>query len=338
MMIGRTKPATLKMIAERTGLSLSTVSLCLRGQGNKVRDETRQKVAHAAKALGYVPNRASVRLRTGRNYVLTLLLDVDANIVDYSRMLIEGVGAALEDTGYHLTVVPELAKADPLAEVEHIIKNATADGVILTHTHARDPRVQLLMEADFPFVCHGRTEFYTPHASYDFCAEDFAAIAVERLYARGRQHLLLAAIDNQTTNYALICSGFLAAIRQNAITGTILPDAARLQKPMRARILATSITDTPPLPDGIICNNELTALALIAGLQECGLILGRDYDLICKQTTDILPILHPEMDTIFEDWHASGVGLAKLLLRKINGEDPGDLQILQKPVPHWRNL
>ena len=54
---------TLRTIAEMTGLSLSTVSLSLRG-GTTLKQETRDKVAEAAKALGYVPDRAGVRLRT----------------------------------------------------------------------------------------------------------------------------------------------------------------------------------------------------------------------------------------------------------------------------------
>ncbi|UXN74906.1 LacI family DNA-binding transcriptional regulator [Devosia sp. A8/3-2] len=48
---------TLKTLAELTGLSLSTVSLSLRG-GTTLKQETRQRVMDAAQSLGYVPDRA----------------------------------------------------------------------------------------------------------------------------------------------------------------------------------------------------------------------------------------------------------------------------------------
>ncbi|RYG95011.1 MAG: LacI family transcriptional regulator, partial [Alphaproteobacteria bacterium] len=68
------KRATLKTISEITGLSLSTVSLSLRG-GASLKEETRRKVAEAAALVGYIPDRAGVRLRTGKTNVIALVLD-----------------------------------------------------------------------------------------------------------------------------------------------------------------------------------------------------------------------------------------------------------------------
>ena len=43
---------TLRQIAEKTGVSVNTVSLALRGMSN-ISDETREKVVRAARELGY---------------------------------------------------------------------------------------------------------------------------------------------------------------------------------------------------------------------------------------------------------------------------------------------
>ena len=43
---------TLKQIAEKTGVSINTVSLALRGMSN-ISDETRERVVLAARELGY---------------------------------------------------------------------------------------------------------------------------------------------------------------------------------------------------------------------------------------------------------------------------------------------
>ena len=43
---------TLKQIAEKTGVSINTVSLALRGMSS-ISDETRERVVRAARELGY---------------------------------------------------------------------------------------------------------------------------------------------------------------------------------------------------------------------------------------------------------------------------------------------
>lgn len=198
---------TLKTIAELTGLSLSTVSLSLR-DGNRLKKSTNDKVAKAAAQVGYIPNRAGVRLRTGRTNVLALALSADENSLDFTRSLIHGIGEELRQTGFHLNVIPEFDPTEPLLSVRYIMENRTADGVILTHTSARDPRVQLLMDSDFPFVSHGRTEFYSQHPYHDFPGEQFVKLSVDRLVSKQRKNLLMVAVDNGTTYHSIAINSF----------------------------------------------------------------------------------------------------------------------------------
>ncbi|MEL6563534.1 MAG: LacI family transcriptional regulator [Pseudomonadota bacterium] len=330
------KPPTLKTIAELTGLSLSTVSLSLR-DGSRLKKETRDKIAAAAEQVGYVPNRAGVRLRTGQTNVLTLIQSPAKNTIDYTRQMIEGIGAHLTQTRFHLNVIPELDPSDPEASVRYVLQNRTADGLILTHTTARDPRVQLLTDAGFPFVCHGRTEFYTPHAFHDFHVERFVELAVQRLHERGRGRFLLVAEDDGTTNFAKISGGFHRALAQCGVAGEVATDTGILVSPDNARAFGQSLAARPARFDAIISNNELATLALMGGMADEGLRLGRDYELICRQTTGILPLLYPQIDTLAEDLVATGHELARLLIARVAGAPVETLQTLHEPAPMWRS-
>jgi len=327
---------TLKTIAELTGLSLSTVSLSLR-DGSKLKQATRDKVAQAAQQLGYVPNRAGVRLRTGRTNVLALVLSTDVNNLDFTRILIKGIGARILGSHFHLNVIPEFEHSDPIEAVQYILSNRTADGVILTHTSARDPRVQLLMDADLPFVSHGRTEFYSEHAYHDFNAEKFIELAVSRLADKGRKRLLLAAVDNNTTNFANTVNGFNRAVANIKILGDVAEKSTQLANTAESREFGRKLGKSMNGVDALICNNELTALAIIGGLQEAGKLLGKHYDLVCKQTTEILPLMYPTLDTVAEDLYSTGIELADLLIKNIDGEAPASLQTLHEPIPCWRD-
>lgn len=326
---------TLKTIAEVTGLSLSTVSLSLRG-GTTLKQETRDKVSEAARTLGYVPDRAGVRLRTGKTNVIALVLDGSEDSIDFARNMIQGIGHAIKGTRYHLTVIPEFERHNSTETIGYILSNRTADGVIITHTGPRDPRVQMMIDADFPFVSHGRTEFYTPHAYHDFHAEDFAALAVRRLAGKGCRDIMLVIGDDSTTNYHNIVTSFRKEAARAGVEARIFEGAARLS-PADMRAVGLDLAAAADRPDGMICDSEMRTIALVGGLMEGGVTLGRQVQLIYKQTSGILPTLFPQMDSIREDVFAAGGELTRLLLRRIDGAPIKDLQTLAEPQPHWRS-
>lgn len=324
--------ATLRTISEMTGLSLSTVSLSLRGGGN-LRAETRAKIADAAMAVGYVPNRAGVRLRTGKTNVIALVLDGAENALGFSRQLIQGIGDAIRDSRYHLTVMPVFDRHASVGTIHYILDNRTADGVILTHTAPRDARVSLLMEADFPFVTHGRTEFFTPHAYHDFDAERYVALSVQRLVETGARRLMAVIWDDQTFNFHTIRTSFLAAVAQHGVEGRIvLQDADVAGRTRLMRAFGEALAHDSDRPDGILCDGELPAMALAAGLRAGGLEIGKDIVLISKRTSDLMQALFPEIENIAEDVHAAGQELARLLIARIEGQPPEALRTLAEPV------
>jgi LacI family transcriptional regulator len=333
---GRSSTPTLRTISELTGLSLSTISLSLR-DNTALREETRQKIAEAARLVGYVPNRAGVRLRTGKTNVLAFVLECAEDSIDFARHMIRGIGQAITDTPYHLTVTPEFEHSDPLESVRYILAHRAADGVILTHTGPHDERVQLMMEADFPFVTHGRTESLGAHAYHDFHSERFAAAAVERLVSKGCSRILLVAGYKTIMNYRNTVTSFRHATARLGAAAEVIEAALPHTGAPGLRRYGFELAQRRDRPDGIIFASEITALPLIRGLQDGELALGRDIHVVYKQTSDILPTLFPEVDSVEEDIHAAGMELTRLLMRRIAGEPPETLQTLGEPILHWRS-
>ena len=331
---GTSGRVTLRTIAEVTGLSLSTVSLSLRG-GTTLKQETRDKVNAVAHSLGYIPDRAGVRLRTGKTNVIALVLDGAEDSIDFARQMIQGIGHAIKGTRYHLTVIPEFER-HRTDTIRYVLDNRTADGVIITHTGPRDQRVQMLIDADFPFVSHGRTEFHTPHPYHDFHSEVFAGMAVERLAAHGCRRLMLAIGDDSTMNHHTIVTAFHKAAARAGMDATVLENTQGLP-PAELRRLALDLARGTARPDGIVSDSEMRTISLVSGLQDGGLVLGRDVHLVYKQTSGILPTLFPAIDSIREDVFSAGGELTRLLLQRIAGAEIDALQTLAEPVAQWRS-
>lgn len=334
----RQSRATLKTVSELTGLSLSTISLALRG-GDNLKKETRQLVIEAAAEVGYVPNRAGVRLRTGKTNVIALVLASGDGSIDFTKYLIQGIGHALKDTKFHFNVMPELDFEGSMEPVNYILNNRVSDGLIITNTRADDPRVKLLLEKDFPFVTHGRTEFFTPHPYNDFDSELFAKLSVERLVEKGCSNIMLAMDPDPTNNYHLILRSFEQAARAQNVRYSVRSIASQLDKGtvhQQVRQLGRSIASEADRPDGVVINDEMHAISLVSGLQDGGITPGENMQFVCKTTSDILSTLFPRIDIIEEDFRASGVELGNLLLRRINGEPAEDLQTLTAPKILWQ--
>jgi LacI family transcriptional regulator len=331
----RANRATLRTISELTGLSLSTVSLSLRGGGN-LRPETRARIADVAHAVGYVPDRAGVRLRTGKTNVIALVLDGAENALGWARQMIHGIGDAIRDSHYHLNVMPDFDRTASVDTIRYILNNRTADGVILTHSAPRDPRVAMMMEADFPFVTHGRTEFFTPHAYHDFDSDSYVRLAVERLVSQGARRLMAVIWDDQTYNFHNTRRSFLDAVARCGVEGRISDEDAFVHgRTLAIRDYGAALACDPDRPDGILCDGELPAMAMASGLRAGGLVIGRDVRLICKRTSELLPALFPEVESIEEDVHAAGKELTRLLISRIDGTPPEKLQTLATPVAHF---
>jgi LacI family transcriptional regulator len=90
--------ATLKTIATLAGLGVSTVSRALK-DAPEIAGRTKARVHEVAAAVDYRPDRAGVRLRSGRTQVMSLILHPHDEVVGYGTSPILGMSEVLRETG-----------------------------------------------------------------------------------------------------------------------------------------------------------------------------------------------------------------------------------------------
>lgn len=322
--------ATLRTLAQATGLAITTVSRAL-SNDPRIAAQTRALVAEAARQHGYVPDRAAQRLRTGRTKVVQLLLHLDHEFLGFTHDLLGGLAEALAGTGYSVTLFPDVMATDRMNAVRQIVENRLGDGIVLNRTEPFDPRVRYLSEQGFPFVSHGRTEFSVPHPFVDYDNEAFARAAVARLAERGRSRLIMILPDARYTFAQHLRYGLIAACRERGLAWEV-PDHITLDTPPveSAAWLRQRLTQ-PDRPDGLICVGEVAAIAALAALADSGLAPGRELDVVAKRASAIFDLLRPQVDTVFEDLWAAGRAMGETLLRSMAGEPPEQLQVLHAP-------
>lgn len=121
--------ATIKDVAREAGVSSMTVSRVLNKVGS-VRDETRERVMAAVKALDYKPNFSARSLAKARSFQLGLFYD-NPSAGYISEFLTSAVRACREQR-YHLVLENCGATEDDWADaIENNLAEANYDGIII---------------------------------------------------------------------------------------------------------------------------------------------------------------------------------------------------------------
>ncbi|MEM1363609.1 MAG: LacI family transcriptional regulator [Pseudomonadota bacterium] len=331
----KSKP-TLRTIAEATGFAVATVSRAL-ADDPRIAQKTRDRVRKVAGDIGYVPDRAAQRLRTGRTKVISLLINPAHEYLGFTSEIIVGMTEALRGTGYTISILPDLVGDDRLAAIQSLLTHNLADGVVFTRTESFDPRVRLLLERDFPFVSHGRTEFSTPHAFVDFDNEAFARAAVRHAVSQGRQRLCAILPDPKYTFSQHLRYGFMAEVRAAGID-YVIPDFVTLDSDPRGISRAVfELNASENAPDGYMCVGEVSAMATLAALSDSGTTLD-DISIMAKRASPVFDLYRPRIASLFEDLQEVGRLLGELLLARINGADPAELGRLQQPIGSFESF
>src|SRR6056297_2370789 len=143
------RPLTLRDVSEASGVSEMTVSRVLRNRGD-VSDATRERVLHAAKSLGYVPNKIAGALASSRVNLVAVIIPSLSNMVFPEVMT--GITEALEGTP--LQPVVGVTDYSPEKEEKVLFEMLSwrPSGVIVAGLEHSDASRAMLSSAGIPVV------------------------------------------------------------------------------------------------------------------------------------------------------------------------------------------
>jgi len=324
------KKPTLKTISKLSGLAVPTVSRAL-NDAPDIGKSTKKLVRKIANEIGYVPNRAGVRLRTGRTNVISLVMSTEHDMMNHTARLIASVAAGLRDTRYHLIVTPFFPDEDPMKPVRYIVETGSADAVIINQTTQDDPRVAYMMERKFPFATHGRTKWADQHPYYDFDNGAFGRIATQRLHDRGRKHIGLLAPPMQHNYATQMFNGVSETATAQGQTVTLIDGATSDSAGPDITNAIQVLLSTDPSVDAIVAGSTSAAMAAVSGVESLGLTLGKDVDVFAKEAIPFLKSFRSGILTMAEKVGTAGDFLAKAAIQAIN--EPHALPMQELEVP-----
>lgn len=321
---------TLKTIARLSGLAVPTVSRAL-ADAPDIRKDTKARIREIANQIGYRPNRAGVRLRTGRTNVISIVMSTEHDMMNHTARLISSVASALRGTPYHMIITPYFPDEDPMVPIRYIVETGSADGLIINQIEPNDPRVDYLIEHKFPFVTHGRTSNCARHAYFDYDNTSYGELAVKALAGRGRKNIaMLAPPKNQTYAQSMIDGATRTAAEYGVQFSVIEGANAHNDNPVIEQAMIP-VFERDDRPDGLIAPSIGGCVTMISTVEKMGFVLEQDFDMVAKEAITFLRRFRSGILVVEEDIDQAGNFLARALMHRISAPTEPPMQELDRP-------
>ncbi|PRY75515.1 LacI family transcriptional regulator [Yoonia maritima] len=327
---------TIADVSDALGLTKSTVSRALNHYPD-ISETTRNRVKAMADKMGYRPLSHAQAIRTGLVKSLGLVIqmaDHDAQrpfLAEFLAGLSEG--ASVE--GFTLTIATSNSADATVETFRSMIRDHKADGFILQRTMINDRRIELLGEEQVPFVLFGRADQPKDCPSFDILGEVAMRKAVLHLVSLGHRHIGFINGGAQYTYAPFRKAGFLRGMQDAGLSVDakyVSQDAVTVADGEAA---AANMLSLPMPPTAIICAVDMAALGVYRAAASVGLVVGKDISVIGYDGVPEGAHVSPPLSTFAVNFKEAGQRLSDLLIRRIRGAKPHDLQ--ETAVPKFLN-
>ena len=312
--------ATIKDIAQATGVSCTTVSNVIHGRAKRVSAETIEKINDAIKTLGYIPNMSARALVSNSSKVIGFVNHVmtrkSANFMEdpFHSTAIGAIESTLRENGYYL-MLRTVETADDLVA---FLQNWNVDGLFFTGIF-KDNFFDEVARLNIPIVL---IDSYVrqPH----FCnvgLEDFKGSfqATRHLIENGHRRIAFASpsikdggvLQERFLGYkAALAEASIPFDKELVIKQEMDIDSCR--KAADELLLHPDVT-------GLVVTADIMAAGIMAGLNERGVKIPEDISVVGFDDINICQMVTPTLTTIHQDMNLKGRLAVDFMLQLLEG-------------------
>ncbi|MDC7230154.1 MAG: LacI family DNA-binding transcriptional regulator [Sphaerochaetaceae bacterium] len=310
----------IREIAEKAGVSKTTVSLALNGHRG-VSHETRMRIIALAREMNYrvpgdrpmsTPSNGPILLARLRKHGLLLNQDQSVFIMDY----IDSINKAVSAEGYQFEIFE--SQCGTLQGCVEEIQKRHPKGVILIGTELFESDLELLQSFSVPYVV---IDTFYDHVTCDFV--DMANInavyqVIDHLVLYGHSKIQMVTSSMKSGNIVMRERGFSLAMNHNhlLVDGSsfisVEPGFDGAYQTMKAYL-----EDEPLLPEALFCYNDVAAFGVIKALKEKKYRIPRDVSVVGFDDLPMAAMMDPHLTTVKIPTRRIGEKAVHVLLEKI---------------------
>lgn len=329
------KKKSLQYIADKTGVSVSTVSRVLSGNGEKYRisQKTIAAVKFEADKIDYMPDLIAKGLRTNRTDTIGLTVPNIDNpfFANLSCIVI----SELKQRGYHVLLADSMELDNEERDALNMFISRKVDGIIAVPVSA-SPSLYEEIAAHTPVVLVDR---YFDETSLPYiCTNNYigSRMATDYLIRKGHRDLLAIEGNRRALSNRDRTGGFLDEVKSKkgiSIRTRTVGNAFSVENGYNETMAVLKSGD---LPDAIFAFSTTILLGSIQALREYGIRIPEEISLISFDNNGFLDFLDPAVTRIEQPLTEIGRRSTEILSELIENRrkelpDPKPIQELLKP-------
>ncbi|WP_211749990.1 LacI family DNA-binding transcriptional regulator [Paenibacillus sp. Marseille-Q4541] len=306
---------SIKDIAKKAGVSISTVSYALNGS-NKVTDETSSKILAIAKELNYVPNAAARTLKKQKTKILGVFLTDFRG--DVYGDLLHGMKEVSNAQGYDLIVCSG-------KQSHRMLPERMIDGAVILDQMFESEELLKYADLGHKIVVLDR-ELSHPNINHVLLDNKAGAtLAMEHLIEKGHKKIyVLTGPEGSYDSAQRMKAVRLVAERTQDVEWIAIPGNFEKSGGEKA---AEQIMQEYKEPVAVFSLNDEMAIGFINRIAETELRIGEHIHLIGFDNIELARYMQPRLASIDYSKQKWGALASEQLIKLIAGESVEDEQI-----------
>ena len=324
---------TLKEIAEKCSVSITTVSNILNGKSN-VSEKTKQRVLEVVKETGYRPNYMARGLRAAKTNSVGIIID---DLTEFSSTgIIDGIMSYFDEHKYK-AILENLrfyskwgtkwyhnkGYEDSVQQAIDEFVSIKVDGIIYVAGHARC--ISCIPEnLDIPLVISYAFTEQPGFSSVEFDDIQAACDMTNNLIKNGHKKIAVIAGSEKNIHTTRRLEGYHKALSENNLEDPELLKYANWDRQSGYEAAKELLSNSDCT--AVICFNDLMAAAVYDYLDEKGLTPGKDISVAGFDNRTMSQFLKPALTTVEIPLFEIGRKSAELILNQIASPDDFETQ------------
>ncbi|WP_418264756.1 LacI family DNA-binding transcriptional regulator [Flavobacterium faecale] len=311
---------TLKEIAEKLGISITTVSKALKDYPD-VSSKTKKAVIDLATELNYSPNSFAVNLRTKESKTIGLI--IPEVVHHFFSNVINGIIAEAEKNGYLVIILQSNESLELEKKQVDLLIHKRVDGIImsLSNDSNDDDHIKEILKRKIPFVQFDKISKLIPSSKVVINDQKAAMSAVQHLIDSGFKKIayIRGPINPQNAIDRFI--GYKRALETNQISFdpklVYTCENVTFEEGVEfAKQIVMDHTDV----EAIFCTTDLVAVGVLSYLNENNINVPNQIALMGFSNWFMSKVVQPKLSTVEQPSYEMGVESFNLLLEEINAE------------------
>lgn len=310
---------TMRDVADRAGVSATTVSFVLNGRqptGGPISAETQQRVLDAAKELGYRRNALVQAVVSGRNRALGFLSSSFEH--EFVSRVLGGALDAAEKAGYTLQILRLKNNMVDRAAIERCFEMRLAGLLTLDMEPDALEYLNREMKPHRIPVAFIDTSFQRTWGTH-IATDDLRGceMAIDHLVELGHRRIAFVSGPANRGMAAMRERGYRLAMKKHGLE--IHPtDVVYAEWSMhKAEELAYQFLAPPSTPTAVLCANDTLAVGVQRAARRRGLQLPAQLSIIGFADSEMSLVASPSLTSVGQPMSALGVSAVEAILGKL---------------------